>query len=224
MSKDYRNISKKIQGYFFYKGQDDKNIFLEHIASGKQFHLTKKSFEHPGKLKEIDNIIFIGFVKWKGEWWYSGFYTQILYDADLVAKEKNSVKSKINVSFLDYENEKEKFREILQSQYKTFKIFNNGYPIAFMPVEKIQSFINEFLNFSYQNFMKKLKKKAQKKIFNDTNNIEDIAKTEETGLIFFNPETGIEIAFGINSAFLLPNNKYYNEEKSTEHVIELLMS
>jgi len=35
LSNDFLNISPRIRGYFFYKGQNNKNVMLEHIASGK---------------------------------------------------------------------------------------------------------------------------------------------------------------------------------------------
>lgn len=36
----FRNMSRRVQGYFFYKGQNSEVIFLEHIASGKKFEMT----------------------------------------------------------------------------------------------------------------------------------------------------------------------------------------
>jgi len=57
LSKDFLNMSGKIDGYFLYKGQDDNDIFIEHIASGRKFNLTKKSFDHSHNLTEIDTIM-----------------------------------------------------------------------------------------------------------------------------------------------------------------------
>jgi hypothetical protein len=76
LSKDFRNISQKVRGFFLYKGQDTNNVFIEHIASGKKFNLTKKSFDYYEELKKIDTILNIGIVQWRGEWWFSGIYFQ----------------------------------------------------------------------------------------------------------------------------------------------------
>jgi hypothetical protein len=58
-NKELFEISKKIQGYFLYKGQDIENIKIEHIASGKEFSLTKKSYDYSDSLNEIDKIIHL---------------------------------------------------------------------------------------------------------------------------------------------------------------------
>lgn len=76
LSIDFQTMSLKVQGFFFYKGQDDNVVFLEHIASGKKFNLFKKSFESAHELVQIDTIVFVGIVRWKNEWWFSGIYFQ----------------------------------------------------------------------------------------------------------------------------------------------------
>ena len=45
----------------------------------------------------------------------------------------------------------------------------------------------------------------------------------ETGLAFFNPKSGGEIALAVNSAFPMSSNPYFKEEDSEEHVMRLLM-
>ena len=47
-SQSYTNLSQKIEGLFFYKGQDENDVFIEHIASGMKFKMTKKSFDFAG--------------------------------------------------------------------------------------------------------------------------------------------------------------------------------
>ncbi len=56
---DILNMSHRLMGYFLYKGQDEYNIHLEHIASGKKFELTKKSYENYNNLKVMDTILYI---------------------------------------------------------------------------------------------------------------------------------------------------------------------
>lgn len=229
LSKDFLEISKKISGYFFYKGQDEKNVFIEHIASGKKFNLTKKSFDHSDSLKEIDTILFIGIVCWRGEWWFSGIYFQTEFDPDLVLDEKNSMESRSAVDFLDHQHKD--VDDILRKQLNAFKKFNHNQQIAFMESDKIESFIRDYTEF-YNNSLKlsqkeknEAKQRARKEgLFGDENKTQNFSEMAESGLVFFNPRSGVEIAMGINSAFPMKNNPFYNEDESVEHIMYLLSS
>ena len=46
----------------------------------------------------------------------------------------------------------------------------------------------------------------------------------EDRLVFFNPGSGVEMAFGISSAFPDPNNPFYDAEMSREDTLSLLFS
>jgi len=230
LSTDFLNMSKKISGFFLYKGQDNNNIFIEHIASSKKFNLTKKSFDYYENLKEIDTILFLGIAEWKGEWWFSGIYFQNDFNADLILDEKNSVESRMAVSFLDYQTEK--IDETIKLQFDAFKDFNNGSQIAFMPSNKIDEFIRKYTEYFNRslNLTKKereeAKKRARKDGFfgTDDNKTKNYSKISETGLVFFNPKSGVEIALAVNSAFPLSENKYFNKKDSTEHIMRLLFA
>jgi len=229
LSKDYLNISKKIQGFFLYKGQDKNNIFIEHIASSKKFNLTKKSFDHSENLNKLDTILYMGIIMWKEEWWFSGVYVQRAFDADLILDEKNSLDSRMAVNFLDHQNQETK--DLLKKQLSEFKDFNNGSQIAFLPSERIDNFFKEYTEF-FNNTLKLSKKEIKEVkqrmrnegLLGTNNKQEDFSKVSETGLVFFNPNTGIEIALGVNSAFPMSLNPYYKEEDSEEHVKGLLMN
>jgi len=231
LSSEFLNISKKIRGFFLYKGQDSNNIFIEHIASSKRFNLTKKSFDHYENLKEIDTIMFMGIVKWKGEWWFSGIYFQNEFNADLVLNEKNSLESRMAVNFLDHQTEN--VDETIRLQFDAFKDFNNGSQIAFMPSNKIDEFIRKYAEHFNRSLKltkkqrEEAKKRARKDGFfgtDDNNKIKDFSEVSETGLVFFNPKSGAEIAFAVNSAFPLSQNKYFNEKESAEHILRLFFT
>ena len=228
LSKDYNEISQKIQSYFLYKGQDENDVFIEHIASGKAFKLTKKSLDHYNELKDIDTVLFMGIVKWQGEWWFSGVYFQRDFDPDLVLDEKNSIKSRVVVNFLDHQ-EKD-MDEMLGKQLKAFKEYNNDSQIAFMESEKIDAFIKGYYQYFNDslNLSDKEKREARQRAKNDgffgtEEESKDFSEVSETALIFFNPKSGVEIALAVNSAFSDANNPFYNEEESTEHIKRLLL-
>ncbi len=228
LSSEFLNISQRIRGYFLYKGQDQMDIFLEHIASGKKFKLTKKSFDYFDKLKEIDTIMFMGIVRWKDEWWFSGVQFQIPFNADLILDEKNSLKSRMTVNFLDHQTKE--FDDILEKQYKAFKKFNKGSQIAFMTSDRIGEFTKayiEFFNNSLNLSDKKIKEARERSREDGFFGTEDEPKIDteisKSGLVFFNPQSGVEIALAVNSAFPLPNNPFFEEEFSNEHIMRLLL-
>lgn len=228
LKKDFLTISKKIQGFFLYKGQDNKNIFIEHIASGKKFDLTKKSFDRSHTLNELDKILFIGIVQWKNEWWFSGVSFQQPFNPDLIHEEKNSLESRMEVSFLDHL--RQETGETLKKQLSAFKDFNNGSQIAFLPSEKIEEFnkgyiefFNNTLNLSETEIREAKQRVRNAGSFGTNDKHKDFSEISETGLVFFNSNGGTEIALAVNSAFPMSINPYFKDEDSEEHLMRLLM-
>ncbi len=226
LSKDYREMSPKIRGYFLYKGQDEKSILLEHIASGKKFNIVKKSFDNYRTLKEVDTILYIGIVNWKSEWWFSGVYTSMDFDADLILDEKNSQESRKAVDFLDHqENDVE---EILEDQNKAFLEFNNGSPLAFMESTQVEPFVDRYikhfnasLKVSEQEHIQAYKREQEEGFLETEEESVDFSEVAESALVYFNPKSGVEIALGVNSAFPLPNNPFFDEAQSGDDILGL---
>ncbi|MCD6598123.1 MAG: DUF3843 family protein [Bacteroidales bacterium] len=229
LSKDFQNISQRISGYFLYKGQDDYDIFIEHIASGKKFKLTKKSFDHSDRLKEVDIILFMGIVLWKNEWWFSGVLFQQSFSPDLIIGEKKSFESRMAVNFLDHK--KQDTEDLLKKQFEAFKDFNIGSQIAFMPSERIDDFVrnyteyfNNSLNFSDKEIEEAKQRSREDGFFGTEEEHNDYSEVSETGLVFFNPKSGVEIALAVNCAFPLPNNPFFEAERSEDDIMILLIS
>ena len=229
LSKNILGISQRIRGLFLYKGQDDSDIFIEHIASGKKFNLTKKSFDHSTTLKEVDSILYIGIAQWKDEWWFSGVFFQKPFNPDLILDEKNSLESRMVVNFLDHQTKET--NKILNKQLKAFKDFNRGSQIAFIPSDEIENFVksyteyfNDTLNLSAKE-IEEAKQRARKDgYFGREKEHKDYSEVSETGLVFFNPKSGVEIALAVNSAFPLPNNPFFDANQSEEDLMFLLGS
>lgn len=229
LHNDIASMSKRVSGFFFYKGQNDSYVFLEHIATGMKFELFKESYDYADSLNEIDQILFIGLVNWKGNWWFSGNEFTIDFNADLILDERNSLTSRAQVSFL---NDQQETRELIQKQEEVFKQFNNGSSIAFMKKEKINQFcqsffeyFNEQLQLSKQEFEEADQRMREDGLLSidDNSSIIDEDGDFEDALVFFNPKSGIEIAIDVNSAFPSPDNPFFDEEKSENHIMTLLM-
>jgi hypothetical protein len=225
---DILNISKKILSSFLYKGQNDTDVFIEHIATGRKFNLTKKSFSHFQSLTKVDTILHIGIIQWKNEWWFSGTFFTKDFDANLILDEKNSVKSRMAVNFLD---DQKYVEDYLEKQFKAFVDFTNGRQIAFVESDKINDFMKNYTEYYNETLglteEEKTKAKKQAKANGFFGGIEKSAdfsdKSAGSGLVFFNPKSGPEIALSVNSAFPVPYNPFFNEAESDEHVLGLLL-
>ena len=229
VSKNFLAMSQRISGRFLYKGQDDLYLFIEHIASGKKFNITKKSFSHSAALKEMDTILFMGIAQWSDEWWFSGVFFQQPFNADIILDEKNSLKSRMTVNFLDHQQRET--NELIDSQLKAFKDFNNGFQIAFISSDKIEGFVksyteffNHSLNLSDIEKEAAIQRASADGFFGTERASKDYSEISETGLVFFNPKSGVEIALGVNCAFPLINNPFFDVKQSTDDIMALLGS
>ncbi len=228
-STDLRNMSPKIRGIFMYKGQDDTDVFLEHVASGKPFKLTKKSFDFSHQLTEPDSLLYIGIINWRNEWWFSGSFAYIGYDADRILDEKNSADSRAQVSFLDHPVLNTD--EWLSRQAEAFKSYNSGSLIAFMTTDRMTSFAEGFMK--YVNELNDAEADAEEAVqrarkegfFGDKQEqFSGLPEGGDQGLVFFNPKAGLEMAYNVTSAFPLPENPWYNEAESEEDLMYLFHS
>lgn len=226
---NFLSISQRVRGFFLYKGQDDYTIFIEHIASGKKFKLTKKSFDHSDTLKELDTILFMGIVQWKDEWWFSGVFFQQPFNPDLILDEKNSLESRMAVNFLDHQ--KKETGKLLDEQLKAFKDFNNGLQIAFLSSERIEDFVRKYteyfnnsLNLSAKDEEEAKQRARNEGFFGTEEKHHDYCKVSETGLVFFNPKSGVEIALAVNGAFPLPNNPFFDATHCEDDIMRVLIS
>lgn len=229
LSRHFSSISKRISGLFLYKGQDEVDVFIEHIASGRNFKLTKKSFDYYETLKEVDVILYMSIVRWKDEWWFSGIYFEQPFNPDVILDEKNSAQSRKQVDFLNYKNPK--IKEILNDQFDSFKALSGGSQIVFLSADGIEDFLqsyhkfyNDSLNLSEKQREESRKRARKEGFFGTEKKSIDYTAKSPSGLVFFNPKSGVEIAMGVNCAFPLPNNPFFNIQHSEEDVMLLLTS
>jgi hypothetical protein len=117
-------------------------------------------------------------------------------------------------------------------QYKAFLRFNNDSPVAFMPTDKIEEFIRNYIEYfnASLNLTEEEKEQAHNRakadgFFGDNNeSFKEMQETSKSGLVFFNPKSGVEIAVGLNRAFALPNNPWFDAENSKDDIFNLFFS
>ena len=227
--EDLLNISKKIRGYFLFKNKIDKQyVYIEHIASGKKFNLLKSSYDNYTLLKN-DNILTIGIIKWQNEWWFSGISAISPFDANLILEEKNSIESRQMVNFLEDQNE---IKKILKLEYERFLEYNNNLPLAFLEKNEINDFVNNFYDY-YKNKLKLSKREIEdynKRVkeeglrLSDKPNLIEFDEEFETAIVYFNPNSGIEIYNNICSVLDLKSNPYFEEKDFRNDNLYLLIN
>lgn len=232
---DILNMSDRLAGFFFRRGEDEHNYFIEYIASGTTFNLTKKSLTEPLPYTKEDDLLYIGIQKWQGEWWFCGNLFPLSFDADLILDQKNSVEMRKKINFTLSDKDKELIKSILKEQEQAFLKFNNGSPIAFLSESETIKFQQKYIEF-YNNTLglsKKEKEDANQRarqeglFFDDINFLpenQENAEDDRPAIVFFNSKSGVEIAFGINSAFPHPENKFFVEEESLDNLFGLIVS
>lgn len=139
------------------------------------------------------------------------------------------MESRMAVNFLDL-NENDT-TGVLHQQLEAFKDFNDGSQIAFLPSEEIEGFYQAYISYfnSSLNLTKKEKEESKQRarqegFFGDEKETYNFSEVAESGLVFFNPHCGGEVALDVNCAFPLPDNPFFEFEKSEDHIMHLFMS
>jgi hypothetical protein len=222
------SISEKKSGYYLFMGSENDKLLFQHIATETVLRITSKSMDLPKDLEAGKSISFAGFVKWKDEWWASGAQVAWGYNADLIMQEKNSQSSRM--LFGEDPDLKKAQNELL---YASFLKFNNGKLIAFVESEeKAGSFIREFLVFHNDTLDAPVhkKRKASEMIMKKDLTMRPVKNSNHAdiepipGMIFFNRESGIQMAFGLNDLVPDPDNTSYREDETGNETMRLLYS
>ncbi|MBL7111150.1 MAG: DUF3843 family protein [Bacteroidales bacterium] len=226
--EDIMAISEKKTGFYLFQKKENSLLYFEHMATGTVLPVTVKSYETLPDLQEDKTIMTCSFVKWKNGWWFSGTSAVLPHDPGFVLKERESTRGR-NL----FGGMVEQQREVLTMQSKAFLDFNKGKNIAFFEkMEQAGIFALDFMEYYKRSLRispdaeREAVKRGKKKRLPgmpDKLYLDDEVK-DLPGFVFFNPESGIELAYGFNEYIPDPDNPLYDEEKSREEAIELLVS
>ena len=213
-----KNISEKISSWFLYKGGDNKYIHFQHIASDVMFNITKESYNANFELS-YDAIYYVEMINWNNEWTFSGITFKKEFNADLILDEKNDM-LKRNIGTQFDKKTKEKTKIALKNQEDYFiKLFKS--PILFVDAKDIQSILDKFMN-GYNKNLSKTEEEEKQKLEESKKRLrekgyfgeENILKKIEEGnfVVFYNPNSGIEMYNNICSIFADNKNSFYEGE------------
>ena len=202
-TKHYELYSKYLP---FYSIVDDDYLKLEHIATDNPVNITRKSIDFNPDFKKDDSILNISVIKWMDNWWFTGTYSLMKFDADIILDEKNSVNSRRL-----FNQDENLIKENIVSQKSAFLEFNKDRLIKFHTTgKKVQKFIKDFfdyynksLNITAEVKEQSIKRQKDMGFFGggiDQNIVSDEFKYTD-GLVYYNPDSGIELLFGYNCLF-----------------------
>ena len=215
-------MGEKKSGFYLYMGTEGDKLLFEHIATGTELRVTSRSMEVPKGTEPGRSISFAGFVKWRGEWWFSGSQLGWGYETDLIRKEKESEKSKMLFG-KDPAIQREENRQL----YRSFLKFNKGKPLAFVESEEAaNSFIRDFLAYHNRSLKRSARKGRKDRMLPEQDMLPesnykekdpDLVQVEAIpGMIFCDPDSGTNLVFGFNDLIPDARNKWYMGDDTEE--------
>jgi hypothetical protein len=210
------NLEKRIIGFFIYKGEEEKNIILQHIATDKIIKVTKKSIDVMSDFKVGKTIILINLMKWNDEWWFSGSYTTRIYDEKFIKEEKQSTASQ--KLFIE---DSSVFSATIEREYFSFLKYNNNKQIAFCEnVSKLNDFINGFLQFHHSSINTNvgIAGNADEKMKEFKLNTEGLPEDFEqtNGIVFYDRKEGMSVILELSDAIPDESNTSYNSDSKAD--------
>ncbi|MCZ4694874.1 DUF3843 family protein [Ancylomarina euxinus] len=222
--QDVLNISKSIRAAFIYKSEDENNLIVEHIASGRRFEITKQSITPKMGLIPNESILYLSINQWQDKWWNSGIVLYQNFDADFILDEKASEEEKLKVAFLDADTQRTEIEE-LEKQKKHFISFNKNSPIAFMPSKELSKFVSDFGSYYRKCENIKLPEGVGDiKIEIGEKELNEFNKRWTEAFVFINSQQGMEISYNFVDIIPDENNPFYKAEKLRDKFWNVIIS
>ncbi len=219
--RDIEEMSPRILGAFLFKGRDERHIHVEHIATGKKFAIVENSIKDmESSPVVVDDILRGTFVRWRGEWWQSGFSAEYPHNPKAIEEERNSARAKRELDVL--ERDEALVLKLMKEFYNAFVAFNGGSPIAFLSPEEVDAFIQRFFDFlrdSGDFSPEELKQFKEHKEHFEKTELEllfILSDDDEPCVLFFNPRRGFETWLGDPSVIPIPENPFFDPENFDE--------
>lgn len=205
LHKPLLDMSEKKDSLYLFLEEKNKTLRFKHIASGTILDVTKESMDNNNFIPD-KTILTTAFVNWKGEWWYSGTYAaNTITDEILLEETADPYAASL---FID----ESKKREAIKEQYQSFLEFNQDKPINFFrDMKALHGFIRDFFRYHNEKISGKPQKEGSASTGFDKSLLEGERKDETNIILFFNKNSGLEIAF-YGEYIADENNPCYNPD------------
>jgi len=214
------NMSNKKTGKYLYLGHDDKNLNLKHLGSGIELKVTRKSLEPASYMKKDETILLMSVVNWMGEWWFSGVLAAFPITDEILLDE---VSNPINA---DVFSDEEKKKGFLREQYGYFMEFSQNRQLVFFNNGfDLRDFLNDFIKYYSEQEAKKRPGKSKNfksPLLKAGKFADDVEMHNNSWFIFFNPVSGIEIAYGFNEMIPDKDNPNFDKDYDWDDAMALL--
>ena len=138
--KPLKDIGRKRSGNLVYTGKSSGYIHFEHPPTGRRIDITRRSLEDMDPHISTGTVITIGFVKWMGEWWFSGMMAVWGKEKDFFKADKSLIDASL------FSDENDEWKKTIDDQYDLFLKFNHGRPVAFFDsFFEANNFIRDFM-------------------------------------------------------------------------------
>lgn len=216
--EDILQMGRKLSAAFLYKGAKDEVLHFEQVASGKPYDVAKTSM-YEAVLNEGE-VHYIDLVSWQGKYWMSGITYKLNADEAFMKSEKenpfrkNAIDALLNPAWV---------KPGLKEELAFFRKNNNNEVIAFLKGNEV---VNLFETMK-ENASTDAELAGREGLLQMINATLDRFKNNdsfkyEIFTTYFDPEVGLEFAFGVHEAFHHPRNPYFNIEKSGLAFLEML--
>ncbi|MDP4282632.1 MAG: DUF3843 family protein [Bacteroidota bacterium] len=197
--KPLKAIGRKRSGNLVYSGKSSGYIHFEHPPTGRKIDITRRSMEDVDPHLLPGTVVTIGFVKWMGEWWFSGMMAVWGKEKDFFKADKSLVSASL------FSDENDEWKKTIDEQYHLFLKYNHSRPVAFFDsFFAANSFVREFM---LQEIPPAIRERSS-----------------DDFVVFFNKEAGIEFLTHICPVIPDENNNLYKGRVDPKFPMHLVMS
>ena len=220
------DVSFKKRGIHEYLRKTSDKIYFKHVATEAEIEVMSGGIQFVDQLNRVGQLWTIAFVSFNNSWWNSGMSYDIPWDADRILDEKNDPYQRSLHGGTIAER-----LAVIQQQQNLFEQFNEGSLIHYYLsgaeakefITKWSEFYNNSLKLSAKEIAKSIKAFRKKGITQEQVSFGD-SFPEEAGLVFFNPNVGIEVLTADLTWIPDPNNPYLKPPINERAFIELLFN
>ncbi len=219
-SRLFDNMSSRITGSFFLTSVEEDGLHFRHLASGKDFALKEESFREDHHLeRQLRHVFHMSIIKWNGRWELSGvMMDQGPASLKIINEHKNSVERQAEMSPL-HTNDPQN-ADHFSNQHDAFEQVCGHRDIAFVESTQLEDLFATIVQKT--NEMNPLARSAPKKP--NITLVKELTERSEIVVLFYNPKAGMEIYPGLESAFPLDHNPYFDSARSLNATQNIILS
>ena len=181
------NLKKRNSGKFTYLGENDKHYRFQHIYNKKEYEVLKRSFYQQGAASDFNtsNIYHANFVQWNEDWYLTGYIFDTGEKTDSKSVKEYIENGDENLYAFDAEY-RQKVKNRNENLEKAFLTVFNDNLVFFDSGVELQEGISRFLA--------QYNKEYESKPIDDQEELPERFKNLKDVALYFNKETGYEIA------------------------------